>query len=81
MKVVLHIDRLLLRGVSAEQRDAVVRQLQAALAREFAVAGVAQAWAASGHRAQVRARWPAEPQGLAAAAASALAAQTGGATR
>ncbi|MES2100910.1 MAG: hypothetical protein V4569_13880 [Pseudomonadota bacterium] len=63
-RVVLHIDRLVLRGVPAAQREAVVRQLEAALSREFAAPGVAQAWTASGHRATLRARFEAPSAAL-----------------
>lgn len=54
MKLVLHIDRLVLRGVAPEQRDAVVQQLRLALTREWAQPGLAQRWASSGQRAGLR---------------------------
>ena len=54
LRVVLHIDRLSLRGVPREQRDAVVQGLQEGLAQAFAQPGVAQQWAGSGHRERVR---------------------------
>lgn len=63
-RVVLHIDRLVLRGVPAAQRDAVVRQLEATLARELGAPGVGQAWIASGHRATLRARFEASSLAL-----------------
>ncbi|VTU35480.1 hypothetical protein [Variovorax sp. PBL-E5] len=65
-KVVLHIDRLVLRGVPAAERDAVVAGLKAALAREFALPGVAERLASTGHRDAVRARFaaPAGAQAL-----------------
>jgi len=75
-RVVLHIDRLVLRGVPAGECEAVVRQLKAALAREFAVPGVADAWAADGHRAQRRTRFAAGAAALGDAAARALVAPT-----
>ena len=57
MKLVLHIDRLVLRGVPAAERDAVVASLHAALERELTAPGVAEGLAASGHRDRVRARF------------------------
>lgn len=71
-RVVLHIDRLVLHGVPAAERDALVRQFEAALVREFAAPGVADAWVAGGHRAQRRARFAAQATTLGDAAARAL---------
>jgi hypothetical protein len=59
MKLVLHIDRLVLRGVPPDQREAVVAGLQAALVREFAQPGVAEQLANAGQRDRVRARFAA----------------------
>lgn len=76
MKLVLHIDRLVLRGVPPGRRDALVAELQAALTRELAQPGAAEAWAASGHRAALRLAVPggaAAGGGLATNAAAALA--------
>jgi len=66
MRVVLHIDRLSLRGVPPEQRDAVVESLREGLTQAFAQPGVAAQWAASGHRERVRGQLPApaEPASL-----------------
>jgi len=55
MKLVLHIDRLVLRGVPAAERDAVVAGLQASLVHELGLPGVAEQVAGSGHRDRVRA--------------------------
>lgn len=54
VRVVLHIDRVSLRGVPREQRDAVVDGLREGLAEAFMEPGVAQQWAGSGHRAHIR---------------------------
>jgi hypothetical protein len=56
MKVVVHIDRLVLQGVEPSQRDAFLAQLNARLASEFARPGVAEAWATTGHRETLRVR-------------------------
>jgi hypothetical protein len=73
-QLVLHIDRLVLQGVPAQQRERFVAQLQAALAEQFAAPGVAERWAAAGHRVQVRQRLPvsAMPANAADTAAHAL---------
>lgn len=76
-RVVLHIGRLVLRGVPAAQREALVRQLEAALASEFCAPGVVQSWTASGHRATLRARFDVpSAERLGDAAAHALAGPT-----
>ncbi len=54
VKLVLHIGRLQLKGVPAEQRDALVAGLREGLQEAFAQEGVAQRWAESGHRERVR---------------------------
>jgi hypothetical protein len=54
LRVVLHIDRVSLRGVPREQREAVVEGLREGLAQAFIQPGVAQQWAGSGHRERVR---------------------------
>lgn len=76
MKLVLHIDRLVLRGVPADQREAVLAGLQASLQRELAAPGAAGQAAATGHREALRARFaaPAGPQALGREAGRRLAA-------
>lgn len=61
MKLVLHIDSLVLRGVPVAERDAVVASLQASLERELAAPGIAEGLAAGGHRDRVRARFAPAP--------------------
>lgn len=63
-RLVLRIDRLQLRGIPPEQRDAVVAGLHDELARAFAQPGMAERWAAGGHRDRVRLVMPqaAEPR-------------------
>ena len=65
-RIVLHIDRLQLRGIAREQRDVVVAALRAELSQAFAQPGVAEQWAVSGHRECVRLRLPqaSEPAAL-----------------
>lgn len=78
LRVVLHIDRVTLRGVTREQREAVVEGLREGLAEAFAQPAVVQQWAGSGHRERVRGSFtqPAEASSLGEAAAQQLA--TGG---
>ncbi len=61
MKLVLHIDSLVLRGVPVAERNAVVASLHVALERELAAPGVAEGLAASGHRDRVRAHFAPAP--------------------
>jgi hypothetical protein len=76
LRVVLHIDRVSLRGVPREQRDAVIEGLRDGLAQAFTEPGVVQQWAGSGHRERVRGSFaqPAEAASLGEAAAHHLAA-------
>lgn len=74
-RIVLHIDRLVLRGVAHEQRDAVVAGLLRSIEAELSAPGMARELAAAGPRAVVRARFatPAAPGALGQAAAVTLA--------
>jgi hypothetical protein len=54
-RVVLHIDRLVLRGFEPGQRHAVAQGLQAELARQLAEPGAAQQWVSRGDVAHVAA--------------------------
>jgi hypothetical protein len=54
VKLVLHIDRLVLRGVSAPERDALVASLRSALMVELARPGVAARLAAQNDRAALQ---------------------------
>lgn len=75
MKVVLHIDRLVLRGVPADERDALASGLRSALERELSRPGVAAQLVERGSRAvlsgriapQRRAQSPSAALGYAAA--------------
>lgn len=73
MKLVLHIDRLVLRGVAAPERDALVAALHTALVHEFAQPGAAERWAASPSRDRVQASFTPAAGQLAQGAAQALA--------
>ena len=53
--LVLHIDRLVLRGFEPRQRHAVAQGLQAELARQLAEPGAAQQWVSRGDVAHVAA--------------------------
>jgi hypothetical protein len=53
-KVILHIDRLVLRGISAGDRDAVVHALRETLSRSLAAPGIGTRLTALGHVAHVR---------------------------
>jgi hypothetical protein len=74
-RLVLHIDRLQLRGIPPEQREAVVAALRDELGRAFAEPGVAEQWAARGDRDRVGLRLPqtGEPATLGREAARQLA--------
>ncbi len=72
MKVVLHIDRLVLHGVAPAERDALVAALHAALQHGFAQPGVAERWAASPSRDRNRHNFTPAPGQLAQSAAQAL---------
>lgn len=56
MKLVLHIDRLVLHGVPAGQREALVASLRSTLASELARPGVALQLAQLGQREALRSR-------------------------
>ncbi|VWX57031.1 conserved hypothetical protein [Burkholderiales bacterium 8X] len=56
MKVVVHIDRMVLRGIAPGQRDALVDALRKALTAEVVAPGAAERVAASGHRESLRAQ-------------------------
>ena len=72
MKLVLHIDRLVMRGVPAREREAMLASLQTALAHELAQPGVADRWAASPNRDRVQQRFTPAAGRLAEDAAKAL---------
>jgi hypothetical protein len=72
VKLVLHIDRLVLRGVAVAERDALVASLHTALAHEFAQPGAAERWAASPSRDRVQERFTPAAGHLAQGAAQAL---------
>jgi hypothetical protein len=73
VKLVLHIDRLVLRGVAAHERDALVAALHTALAHEFSQPGMAEHWAASPSRDRVQERFSPAAGQLPQGAAQALA--------
>nr|WP_298143354.1 hypothetical protein [uncultured Pseudomonas sp.] len=52
-RIVLHIDRLVLRGIDPHDAEALSRAVQTELQRLFAEPGSATALAASGNRARV----------------------------
>lgn len=54
MKLVLHIDRLVLRGVPEEQRDAWVSALQSAFQESLSQPGAADPWSKVGTRERIR---------------------------
>ena len=56
MKLVLHIDRLVLRGIPEGDRDAFVNALETGLSLELARPDVVSGWMNSGHQAGLRAR-------------------------
>jgi hypothetical protein len=77
-RVVLHIDRLVLRGFDPGQRHAVAQGLQVELARQLGEPGAAQQWVSRGDVAQVAAgvvRVPpgTQPAGVGAQAARGMA--------
>lgn len=73
MKLVLHIDRLVLHGVAATEREALVAALHEALVHEFAQPGAAERWAASPSRDRLQAGFTPAAGQLAQGAAQALA--------
>ncbi|MBL8308501.1 MAG: hypothetical protein JNM33_17540 [Rubrivivax sp.] len=78
-RIELHIDRLVLHGVPAAERDAAVARFTQALQAALAEPGAAQAWARQGHQARLRVAVPPAPGGggasWPAAAAQALSAE------
>jgi len=81
-RIIVHIDRLVLRGVDPAQRNAVAAALQAELARSLARPGAPQRLAASGGRPRIEAgvhglRAGATPGGIGRAAGRAIAREVG----
>lgn len=54
-RIVLHIDRLLLRGIDAGNAEAFSAALQAELQRQLAIAGMAETLSGIGHLARIKA--------------------------
>lgn len=65
-RVVLHIDRLVLRGIDPADAAAVAQALQAGLQASLALPGAANAWVARGDRAALRASNITPPPGATA---------------
>lgn len=73
MKVVLHIDRLVLRGVAAQERDALVAHLRRTLEVELSKPGVAARLAVQGDRDALRSRFVSQTPAAAGGRAAAVA--------
>jgi len=58
-RIELRIERLVLHGVPAAERDAAVARFTQALQAALAEPGAAQAWAGQGHAARLRCAVPA----------------------
>lgn len=57
-RVIVHIDRLVLKGFRPEDRDAIAEGLREELGRRLGEPAAIQNWAASGHRERLRMRLP-----------------------
>jgi hypothetical protein len=53
-RVIVHIDRLVLKGFRPEDRHAIAEGLRVELGRRLGESAAIQNWAASGHRERVR---------------------------